>query len=63
MGEQELKVGDKVYTYYYNIRHIATIVAIKGSRARLRFLNESGWEVEHWRPLRGLKKVEEDAKA
>jgi hypothetical protein len=53
----EIKVGDKVYTYYYGIRHIATVIAIRGQMARLRFTNESGWEVEHWRRISTLKKA------
>jgi hypothetical protein len=56
MSEQ-IRVGDRVFTYYYGIRHIATVVAIKGQRARLQFFNESGWAVEHWRPIKYLKKV------
>jgi len=60
MGEDRaemIKVGDKVYTWYYGIRHVATVVVVRGRRARLRFTNESGWEVEHWKPISTLKKV------
>ena len=55
----DIKVGDKVYTWYYGIRHVATVIAVKGKRARLRFRNESGWEVEHWKPISSLKRVEQ----
>lgn len=55
---QDLKVGDKVYTWYYGVCHVATVIAIKGKKARLRFRNVSGWEVEHWRPISKLEKVE-----
>jgi hypothetical protein len=57
----EIKVGDKVYTWYYGIRHIGTVVALRGKRARVRFRNESGWEVEHWRNVEFLEKVKSDA--
>ena len=52
-----LQVGDKVYTFYYGVRHVATVVEVKGGKARLRFRNESGWEIEHTRNLAGLLRV------
>jgi hypothetical protein len=56
-SKEEIRVGDKVYTRYYGVTHEATVIEIKGSKARLRFTNCSGWEIEHWRPLKELRKV------
>jgi len=50
MRIDEIKVGDKVYTWYYGVRHVAEVIEIKESKARLRFK----WNVENWRPISEL---------
>jgi hypothetical protein len=51
-----MKVGDKVYTYFFNVKLIAEVVEIKGNKARLRF-NYKGKTKYHWRDVDTLKKV------
>lgn len=50
-------VGEKVYTWYYSVRQVGEVIAVKGQKARVRFKDCEGYTKEHWRHFSRLRKI------